>query len=157
MRSATSLLRCFVFVSVLSCILNAQQAGTSSPSAAVPRLVNYSGRALGAEGKVISGITGITFAIYKNQYEGAPLWMETQNVTADAKGNYTVQLGASKSDGLPLDLFSTGEARWLGVRVNGGEEQPRVLLLSVPYALNSSRFTDAVNKRSFAHDRMCGR
>ena len=130
-HKSTSLLRIR-----LGIILHSECAtsGYSFPSAAVPRLVNYSGRALGAEGKVISGITGITFAIYKNQYEGAPLWMETQNVTADAKGNYTVQLGASKSDGLPLDLFSTGEARWLGVRVNGREEQPRVLLLSVPYA-----------------------
>ena len=64
--------------------------------------------------------------------------METQNVMADAKGNYTVQLGATKPDGLPLDLFTSGEARWLGVRVNGGEEQPRVLLLSVPYALKAA-------------------
>jgi hypothetical protein len=53
------------------------------------------------------------------------LWLETQNVQADAKGNYTVQLGATKPDGLPLDLFSSGEARWLGVTINGGTEQPR--------------------------------
>lgn len=64
--------------------------------------------------------------------------METQNVTADGKGNYTVQLGAATSSGLPLDLFSTGEARWLGAGINGGEEQPRVLLLSVPYALKAA-------------------
>jgi trimeric autotransporter adhesin len=49
-----------------------------------------------------------------------------------------VQLGATKSEGLPLDLFVSGEARWLGVRVNSGEEQPRVLLLSVPYALKAA-------------------
>ena len=35
-------------------------------------------------------------------------------------------------------LFASGEARWLGVRINGGEEQPRVLLLSVPYALKAA-------------------
>jgi hypothetical protein len=64
--------------------------------------------------------------------------METQNVTADAEGNYSVQLGATKPRGLPLDLFSSGEARWLGVRINNGEEQPRVLLLSVPYALKAA-------------------
>src|SRR4029077_12023066 len=29
-------------------------------------------------------------------------------------------------------------ARWLGVTVNGGQEQPRVLLLSVPYALKAA-------------------
>jgi hypothetical protein len=37
-----------------------------------------------------------------------------------------------------LDLFSSGDARWLGVTVNGGQEQPRVLLLSVPYALKAA-------------------
>jgi hypothetical protein len=101
-------------------------------------LVNFSGTATDAQGRVISGIAGATFAIYKDQYEGSPLWFETQNIQADAKGNYTVQLGATKPDGLPLDLFSSGEARWLGVTVNGGQEQPRVLLLSVPYALKAA-------------------
>ena len=100
-----------------------------------PRLVNFSGKAADAQGKAISGVAGVTFAIYKDQYEGAPLWLETQNIQADPKGNYTIQLGATKPDGLPLDLFNSGEARWLGVRVNGGEEQARVVLLSVPYAL----------------------
>src|SRR5271157_4645968 len=113
-----------------------QQAPTSS--ATVPRWVNFSGTAVNEQGKAISGIAGVTFAIYKDQSDGAPLWLETQNVTADAKGNYTVQLGATKPEGLPLELFSSGEARWLGVRVNGGEEQPRVLLLSVPYALKAA-------------------
>jgi hypothetical protein len=63
--------------------------------------------------------------------------VETQNVMADKTGHYTVQLGSSKSDGLPLDLFTSGEARWLGVQVSGQAEQPRVLLLSVPYALKA--------------------
>jgi trimeric autotransporter adhesin len=124
---------------LVSCsILNAQQSTSSQSSAVVPRLVNFSGKAADVQGKAISGIAGVTFAIYKDQYEGAPLWLETQNVQADAKGNYTVQLGATKPDGLPLDLFSSGEARWLGMTVNGGQEQPRVLLLSVPYALKAA-------------------
>jgi hypothetical protein len=37
---------------------------------------------------------------------------------------------------MPVELFTSGEPRWLGVRINGGEEQPRVLLVSIPYALN---------------------
>ena len=81
-------------------------------TAVVPRLVNFSGRAAGAQGKSIAGIAGVTFAIYKDQYEDTPLWMEMQNVRPDAKGDYTVQLGASKSEGLPLELFSSGKARW---------------------------------------------
>jgi len=107
-------------------------------SAPVPRLVNFSGTATDALGKPIAGISGATFSIYKDQSGGSPLWLETQNVQADAKGKFTVQLGSTKPDGLPLDLFTSGEARWLGVRINSGEEQPRVLLLSVPYALKAA-------------------
>src|ERR1700722_2499154 len=123
-------------LAILSSLLAGQE--TQSLQATVPRLVNFSGCARDAQGKAISGVTGITFAIYKDQYEGAPLWLETQNVNADARGNYTVQLGATKPAGLPLDVFSSGEARWLGVQVSGQAEQVRVLLLSVPYALKAA-------------------
>jgi hypothetical protein len=119
--------------------LNALAQSTSAVTpVGVPRLVNFSGTAADTSGKVLSGTVGVTFAIYKEQEGGAPLWMETQNVAADRSGSYTAQLGVSKPDGLPLDLFTSGEARWLGVRVNGGEEQSRVLLLSVPYALKAA-------------------
>src|ERR1700734_83003 len=125
-----------IAMAILPSLLVGQQSENST--AVVPRLVNFSGRAIDGAGKPVSGIAGVTFSIYKDQYEGAPLWMETQNVTANSKGNYTIQLGATRPEGLPLELFSSGEARWLGVRVNGGEEAPRVLLLSVPYALKAA-------------------
>jgi hypothetical protein len=118
-------------------LLNAQQPAMQS-STSVPRLVSYAGRALDAQGKPIAGTVGATFAIYKEQSEGAPLWLETQNLQTDARGNYSVELGATKPEGLPLELFSAGESRWLGVRLNGSEEQARVLLLSVPYALKAA-------------------
>jgi trimeric autotransporter adhesin len=111
---------------------------SASTTTGVPRLVSYSGKAIDAQNKPLSGTVGVTFAIYKDQTAGAALWMETQNVVADAKGSYTIQLGSTKTDGLGLDLFNTGEARWLGVSVNGGAEQSRVLLLSVPYALKAA-------------------
>ena len=123
---------------LITCTLPLLAQNTASTGPVVPRLVNYSGKAFDAAGKPLAGIAGVTFAIYKDQYEGSPLWLETQNVTADSKGNYTIQLGATKPEGLPLELFSSPEARWLGVRVNRGEEQPRVLLLSVPYALKAA-------------------
>jgi trimeric autotransporter adhesin len=136
----TTAARC-VFLLCLAAILfgslAAAQSNSSQSSAVVPRLVNFSGKAIDA-GKVITGTAGATFAIYGEESGGSPLWLETQNIQADAKGNYTVQLGATKPEGLPLDLFTSGEARWLGVMINGGQEQPRVLLLSVPYALKAA-------------------
>ena len=129
-----------LFLSIAACLSSfaGAQVPRTTPDAVVPRLVNFSGRAADVQGKVLSGVVGITFAIYKDQDGGSPLWLESQNVQADAKGNYTAQLGATKPDGLPLDLFTSGEARWLGVTVNGGGEQPRILLLSVPYALKAA-------------------
>jgi hypothetical protein len=135
---SSRLIPAFLLIVTSSGLLLSQQPATTPSSGVVPQLVNFSGKAVDAQGKTISGIAGVTFAIYKDQYKGAALWMETQNVNTDARGNYTVQLGATGAQGLPLDLFATGEARWLGVRINGGEEQPRVLLLSVPYALKAA-------------------
>ncbi|MGA2372771.1 MAG: tail fiber domain-containing protein [Candidatus Korobacteraceae bacterium] len=105
---------------------------------AVPNLIRYSGTLKDAQGGAFtSTAAGVTFAIYKQQDGGAPVWMETQTVTPDASGNYSVLLGGTTATGLPADLFSQEEQRWLGVQVEGQAEQPRVLLVSVPYAFKA--------------------
>ena len=115
-------------------------SNVSSPSEAssVPRLVRFAGTAKDLDGKPLTGTVGITFLLYSGQQGGSPLWLETQNVQPDSTGRYNVQLGATKPDGLPSDLFTSVEARWLGVQISGQAEQPRVLLLSVPYALKAA-------------------
>lgn len=37
-----------------------------------------------------------------------------------------------------MQLFTSGEARWLGIQVEAQSEQPRVLRLSVRYALKAA-------------------
>jgi len=106
-------------------------------SAQVPRLIRYSGVTKDESGKPVSGAAGITFSLYKDQQGGSPLWLETQNVQADATGHYTAMLGSANAEGIPLEVFSSGEARWLGIQVQGEPAQPRVLLVSVPYALKA--------------------
>jgi hypothetical protein len=123
---------------VLSVISTLSYGQSSASGATVPNLVNFAGTLKDSGGHPIQSITGVTFSLYAQEEGGAPLWLETQTVRADGKGNYTVQLGATKAEGLPLELFTSGTARWLGVRINGGEEQPRVLLVSVPYALKAA-------------------
>jgi len=122
---------------LLSLSLFAQAPSTPSQTAAVPRLVQFSGVVKDADGTPRKGLVGITFALYKEEQGGAPLWLETQNVQLDVQGRYSVYLGATKSAGLPPELFASGEARWLGVRPENQDEQPRSLLLSVPYALKA--------------------
>ena len=95
------LLSLFFAFALFGSFMNAQQAASSPGSPVVPRLVNFSGKATDGQGKTVTGVAGSTFAIYKERYEGAPLWLETQNIQADAKGNYTVPLGATKPEGRP--------------------------------------------------------
>jgi hypothetical protein len=101
-------------------------------------LVRFSGTLTDVNGKPLTGSAGVTFALYSDQQGGAPLWIETQSVALDRSGRYSVQLGSTASQGLPTGLFTSGEARWLGVQPEGQAEQPRVLLLSVPYALKAA-------------------
>jgi hypothetical protein len=113
-------------------------AQTSSETAsALPRLVRFGGTVTEPNGKPLAGVAGITFTLYSEQTGGAPLWMETQNITADANGHYTALLGATQSGGLPAELFTSEQAHWVGVQVQGQPEQPRVLLVSAPYALKA--------------------
>ena len=106
-------------------------------AAQLPRLVKFSGTLKGNNGNPLTAITGVTFALYSQQNGGAPLWLETQNVQPDKSGHYTVMLGSTKPDGLETELFVSEQAQWLGIWPQGQEEQARVLLVSVPYALKA--------------------
>lgn len=132
---------CSVFLMFSWCFVHAQQSASGSANIVVPPLVNFSGALTDVDGKPLNGVTGVTFSLYKDEQGGSPLWIETQNVQPDKYGHYTVQLGASSSQGLPADLFSSGEARWLGVQPEGQPERPRVMLLSVPYAMKAGDAT----------------
>jgi hypothetical protein len=118
--------------------LSAQTASSASPSSQVPPLIQFSNVATDEGGNSLSGVVNLTFSLYAAQQGGEPLWTETQsNIPLDTTGHYSVQLGITKPNGVPTTLFTTGEARWLGVRIAEQAEQPRVLLLSVPYALKA--------------------
>jgi hypothetical protein len=106
----------------------------------VPRVVWFSGTFRPADGLPASPMESVTLAVYRDQDGGSPLWQETQNVAVTTDGRYNVLLGSTTPDGLPIDLFTSGEPRWLGVRFNrtGEREQPRVQLASVPYALKAA-------------------
>jgi hypothetical protein len=117
----------------------AQNAAPQVPaSRAVPNLINYSGVLNGPNGQPLTAFTGVTFLLYAGPQGGSPLWMETHNVVPGVDGQYTVTLGSTRNEGLPADLFASGEARWLAVQVEGQPEQPRILLVAVPYALKAA-------------------
>ncbi|MGO9275186.1 MAG: hypothetical protein ACLQOO_33955 [Terriglobia bacterium] len=136
---------------VLVCLLCAETLWAQQPSA-VPRLIKFSGQINPQIAQITQNkdneravsqsatMVAVTFSLYELQEGGGPLWSELQKVQLDEQGRYTVLLGATQPEGLPLDLFTSGKALWLGVQpqLPGATEQPRVLLVAVPYALKAA-------------------
>ena len=138
MKQARAVVLSLSMVLLCSLFGPAQQNVATVANATVPPLIPFSSVASDEGGSSLSGVVNITFSLYAGQHGGEPLWTETQNsIPLDATGHYSVQLGITKPNGVPTTLFTRGEARWLGVRIAEQAEQPRVLLLSVPYALKA--------------------
>src|SRR4051812_10268770 len=76
----------------------------------IPPLVKFSGTLRDEAGNGRTGVVNLAFAIYGESEGGTALWSESQNVTLDAKGTYSVLLGSSKPEGLPVSLFVNGDA-----------------------------------------------
>jgi hypothetical protein len=126
------------FSLVLSMAAQIEGSNTAVQSAQVPRLVRF-GAALKDEfGSPLAGTLDLTFSLYSEQTGGTPLWQETQSLTLDASGHYSALLGSTQPNGVPLGLFTSGEAQWLGVQLKGQPEQARVMLVSTPYALKAA-------------------
>lgn len=106
----------------------------------IPHLVRFTGTFHSANGLLVGPTESATLSVYAEEQGGSPLWQETQNVALDAEGHYTAMLGATQNEGVPMDLFTTSSPRWLGVMFNrpGETEQPRVQLVSVPYAMRAA-------------------
>ena len=129
-------------LSAVSAISFAQTPASPAPAqvtgSTVSRLISFNGLIRDADGRPVTGPMPVTFSLFAEQDGGLPLWSETQIAEADGQGHYTVYLGATVPAGLPLDLFTTGAARWLAVQTPDQPDQPRVLLVEVPYALKAA-------------------
>ena len=115
----------------------------------VPPFIKFNASLFQVDGKSFTRTVGVTFALYREENGGVPLWLETQNVVPDKLGRFTVLLGSTRPEGLPFDIFSSGEALWLGITADDGVERPRVLLASVPYSLKAAD-ADTLNGKTAA-------
>src|SRR5262249_52918208 len=80
-----------VFAIVSAILLSSQLAAQQTPVSAtvpggVPQLITFKGSWNADRNQRNAGLAGATFAIYREQSGGAPLWIETQNVEMDAQG-----------------------------------------------------------------------
>jgi hypothetical protein len=99
----------------------------------------FNGTLKDAGGNPQTGAIRMTFSLYENPEGGTALWSEMQDAQLDDQGRYTVLLGGTQPAGMPLDVFASGKARWLGVEPQGDiPVPPRVLLVGVPYALKAA-------------------
>ena len=119
--------------------LNLSNSPARNPPSRYRGCIKVSGVFQPADGQPPAPIEVVTLSIYAEQEGGVALWQEVQKVAVDTAGRYTVLLGASQPDGLPLEVFAAGEARWMSVDFAraGGVERPRVRIASVPYALKA--------------------
>jgi hypothetical protein len=107
--------------------------------AAVPQALHYSGK-LDTAGGVFTGTIEVAFALYAEETGGGSFWSEKLAVSV-VKGRFDVQLG-KKTAIKPTDLDV--EALYVGVAVGEDDEMERMLISSVPYALNAIEAVNAV-------------
>ena len=106
-----------------------------SLTASVPQTIRVSD-VLDSTGK--KRVAGMTFALYGPNRE--TLWLESQNVPVDERGHYSAVLGSMSNAGIPPELFRSGTAQTLGIRVDTTAEQ-FFALASSPYAVSADNAT----------------
>ena len=138
------------FTAAVLGVVLAMGLAVSASAQTPPRLVRFSGVVRPAEVAPTAaglpqpppappqGAATLTFGVYADAEGGAALWTETQKVLLEPGGHFTVVLGVTQAEGVPLDVFTSVTARWLEVSGEGFAPMPRVLLVSVPYALKAA-------------------
>src|SRR5690349_13964813 len=100
-----------LYISIPSLFCTVVLAQTTQPPAttaiaAVPRLVRINSAFHPANGSVASAVESAVLSIYVAETGGSALWQETQNVPVDSDGHYSLLLGSTRNEGLPIELFA---------------------------------------------------
>ena len=123
----------------------------SAQSTSAPTVVRIDGELKTPTGAVRTGTVAMVASLYAGKNDATPLWVEQHVITLDQAGRYTIFVGATLDDGVPKEFFlsgSSGSGHWLGIAVQGEAEQPRVMLVSVPYALKAREADTLAGKTS---------
>ena len=117
-----------------------------------PSLMTYQGHLVDAQGEPVGADSpeakNIQFRIFTAEQGGDVVYAEEQTVTVD-KGYFSVLLGQGTSlpgePGPPSTLFSKvfegnkSDERYIGIRVEGTDINPRLRYVASPYAVLSQR------------------
>lgn len=102
--------------------------------AAAPTIVPLSGELRTASGAPRTGAVRLVVTIYASRGANEPLWSEEQSIDVDASGHYSLRLGSATEGGIPREVFHESDGRWIGIAEKNDLEQPRFMIVSVPYA-----------------------
>lgn len=100
---------------------------------AQPRVIHQEGLLTDDSGQPLEGEQTLRFELYRTLRGGAPLWFEEQRVDL-FDGYYNALLGEGRA--FPAELFD-GDL-YLAMNVGGVDLNPRVRLVSVPFAMRAS-------------------
>ena len=125
-------------------VQQAAAAATATPESADidrSRVLKLKGILKDHDGKRLTGVVGVLFAIYEQQEGGAPMWQEVQNMELNERGSFTASVGATNGEGIPPELFRSEKKLWVGMQVlqPGEVERPRVHLVSGADGLRAIR------------------
>lgn len=114
-------------------------AAAAAPAAAQVNEVSFQGRLTDSSNNPIASSTSVVFAIYTGPGPGGtPVWTETQSVTPNSNGVFSVRLGAVTSFPAALDWTATNY--FLGITVGSDSEMtPRYQFTSAGMALRARR------------------
>ena len=116
-----------------SCLLVLLAIATLAPAQTPPRMVRFTGVARPVAGPLQPGLATLTSSpSTQTTRPMPPCGPRPRPSSSTPRGRFVAVLGSTQPEGLPLELFAGGEARWLGVSGDGLAPQPRVMLLSVP-------------------------
>jgi len=110
----------------------------------IPGLISYQGRLTDTNGKPITLQVDVTFTFWDAEAGGNQLgsFSDTDTITPSAEGLFTTMIGDDPGNLIPETIFSSSNV-WLDINVGGVHLTPRTRILSVGYAVKSSKAATA--------------
>ncbi|MBI5044694.1 MAG: site-specific integrase [Candidatus Levybacteria bacterium] len=115
-----------------------KEQALAAPPTAPPRLLSFQGRLTDSNDNPITTAKDLRFTVYNDASAtgAALLWQETQQLTPDQDGIFSILLGSSTA--IPSTVFTDNSTLYLGITVQSDSElTPRQQIATVAFAANA--------------------
>jgi hypothetical protein len=136
-------MRRVLYLPLLLALLVAFGAVDAFGQSGVPREIGFQGKLTDQTGNPITTSVQITFSFYNAATGGTALFSESQSVTPNARGIYSVRIGSATGGGINLPF---DQPYYLGVTVGTDPEMtPRYPVVSAAYAMRADESNALAN------------